>query len=472
MASPNSRRRFLASAAGGLLAAPAWARMLPGADPAAAERDAAARLARPLPRQVAWQDFELGLVFHFDMPVYAPGGWNWVRKTFDPALYRPAKLDTDQWIDAARALGARYAIFTATHFGGFLQWQSDLYPYGVKQSPWRGGRGDVFRDFVESCRRARIAPGVYLSCHRNAYWKVDHHRVDWGRGGPGQKAFARVCEKMVEELCTRYGPLCEIWFDAGLLAPSEGGPDVVPIVDKHQPYCVFYHSPQRREHRWIGNEQGVAGYPCWSTMPDARTAEAAHRGTMRDAKKLLAHGDPQGKLWSPAMVDVPIRNHAWFWRPGEDAKVFPLASLVSMVYTSVGRNGNLILGATPDRDGLVPEADRRRYAELGAEIRRRFAKPLAETRGRGDTVELALPRPARVDHAILMEDIAEGERVRKYAVEGLVPGGVWQKLCEGSSIGHKRIERFAPADVAKVRFRALESVGQPRLGKLAVYAVG
>jgi len=110
---------------------------------------------------------------------------------------------------------------------------------------------------------------------------------------------------------------------------------------------------------------------------------------------------------------------------------------------------------------LMPEADLRRCGELGAEIRRRFSRPLAETRGQGDTVDLTLPKPARVDHVVLQEDTAAGERVRKYAVEGLVSGETWQMLCEGTSIGHKRIERFAPVEVAKVRFRAVESVGGP-----------
>jgi len=61
---------------------------------------------------------------------------------------------------AAQACGARYAIFTATHFNGFMQWQSDLYPYGLKQTRWRGGRGDVVADFVASCRQAGITPGL------------------------------------------------------------------------------------------------------------------------------------------------------------------------------------------------------------------------------------------------------------------------------------------------------------------------
>jgi len=68
---------------------------------------------------------------------------NTSRKVFDTELYNPVKLDTDQWIESAKACGAKYAVFTATHFNGFMQWQSDLYPYGVKQAAWRGGKGDV-----------------------------------------------------------------------------------------------------------------------------------------------------------------------------------------------------------------------------------------------------------------------------------------------------------------------------------------
>ncbi len=60
-------------------------------------------------------------------------------------------------------MGCGYAVFTATRFNGFMQWQSDLYPYGLKQTSWRANKADVFGDFVESCHKYGIAPGVYLS---------------------------------------------------------------------------------------------------------------------------------------------------------------------------------------------------------------------------------------------------------------------------------------------------------------------
>lgn len=78
-------------------------------------------------------------------------------------------------------------------------------------------------------------------------------------------------------------------------------------------------------------------------MPDLMTAEAAQKGKR---KLLFEHRDPEGRLWCPAMVDVPLRDHNWFWCPGEDHKVELLERLVSFYYQSVGRNCNLVVGLT------------------------------------------------------------------------------------------------------------------------------
>ena len=425
---------------------------------------------KPTPAQLAWQDFEVGIVFHYDMPVFAAEGWKAYKSVFDPNLYQPRRLDTDQWIEAAKAAGCGYAIFTATHFNGFLQWQSDLYFYGLKQTSWRGGKADVFGDFVNSCRKAGIAPGVYLSCHRNAFQKVWGYKVNWGAGGEGQAEFARLGARMTEELVSRYGPLCEIWYDAGLLHPNDGGPDVLPVVDRHQKNIVFYHSPQRREHRWIGNESGYAGDPCWATMQDLASAERAHQQGGRQSRDELLHGDPNGTLWSPGMVDVPIRNHEWFWRPNDDQKVYSPEAMLEMYYKSVGLNCNLIFGGTPDRDGLIPEADFRSYAAFGKEIKRRFGKPVATTSGKGNLLRLRLKTPARIDHVSIMENIAQGERIRGYKVEGLTGAGQWTLLGEAESIGHKRIHRFSPVEAAEVRLTVSKSTAEPLIRSLSVYS--
>ena len=458
-----TRRQFLGVAAGavGAVRVGAMAETPAGDGP---------RLPRPSAAQMAWQDCEVGLLYSFDLAI-AAGRFprnNTVRERMDPKLYNPTKLDTDQWLEAAKAAGAGYAVFTATHFNGFMQWQSDLYPYGCKQAAWRGGKGDVVADFVASCRKADIRPGIYFSTHRNVYWEVWGHYVDWGKGkGTDRQAkFNRVAEKMTDELCSRYGPLVQIWYDAGVKTPQQGGPDVLPIFEKHQPNSVFYHSGQRSDHRWIGNEAGRSGYPCWATMP-GRAGSVSHNHPTW--KRFLGKGDPEGTYWSPGMADTPLRNHNWFWKPGQDKSVKPLKGLTASYYGSVGQNCNLLLGEVIASDGLVPACDIERLAEFGKEVRRRFGKPVAQTAGTGGSVELKMPKPTRIDHVVIMEQIARGERIRRYEVEGLVAGNRWQTLCEGQSVGHKRIQQFDAVEVSTVRLKTTECVATPQIRQLALH---
>jgi alpha-L-fucosidase len=122
-------------------------------------------LVKPTPEQAAWQDLELGMFYHFDINVFTDAGegaWH-NQGGLDPSLYNPAKLSTDQWLEAAKALGAKYSVFVAKHCTGFLSWQSDLYPYGVKQSKWRDGKGDVVKDYIASCKKQGVKPGLYCS---------------------------------------------------------------------------------------------------------------------------------------------------------------------------------------------------------------------------------------------------------------------------------------------------------------------
>jgi alpha-L-fucosidase len=421
----------------------------------------------PSPAQLAWHDMELGMFFHFDIPVYKQG-WDWRSWTDFPApdLYRPARLDTDQWMEAARAMGARYAVFVAKHCSGFLQWQSDLYPYGVKQSSWRNGKGDVVADFVESCGKYGIKPGLYASVSANGFLGVDNPGlVNHGQGGDDakQREYVRICEQMAVELWSRYGELCEVWFDGGAIPADQGGPDLIPILEKHQPDAIVFQGPPGTPNmiRWVGNERGVAPYPCWSTTHHG-TGEA---GTVEGSFA----GDPDGRRWIPGECDVPIRNHEWFWQPGDERKIYPLDELMEKYCCSVGRNCNLLLNANPGPDGLVPEADLKRYEEFGREIHRRFATAVASTSGSGTLIDLDLEGSRAVNHVVLMEDISRGERILEYVVEYLAGGETWRTLCAGESIGHKRIQQFDTVLTSRIRLRATKTKAAPHLRRLAAH---
>jgi hypothetical protein len=159
------------------------------------------------------------------------------------------------------------------------------------------------------------------------------------------------------------------------------------------------------------------------------------------------------------------------WSTENEKNLKSLDELIEIYYKSVGRGTVLLLNSAPDTTGLIPEADMKLYRQFGDEIRRRFGKSIAETEGKGDIVELDLGSKQEIDHSIIMEDIAFGERVREYVIEGL-NDEQWFEIARGISIGHKKIDRFEPVRVSKIRFRNVRSAAPPVIRKMSAYLVG
>lgn len=285
-----------------------------------------------------------------------------------------------------------------------------------------------------------------------------------------------MVEGMVKEICTNYGELFEIWFDGGADHPDNGAPDVLPIVRRYQPNCLFYHNGQLAEARWGGSESGTVSYPSWATFPYRATGagESAKKDIAKDGYKLLKEGDPNGKYWVPAMSDAPLRGyngrHEWFWEPEDEAHIFPLENLMEMYYKSVGRNSTLIMGLTPDPNGLIPEPDVIRLKEWGDEIKRRFSIPIASASGKGNKIVLKFKGSVLINHLIIQEDIRYGERIRSYEVQGLI-NGKWIILAKGKSIGHKRIEQFESIKINQLRLIIKDSERSPVLKNISAYFV-
>lgn len=404
------------------------------------------RLAVPTPQQAAWQDLEIGMFIHF-----APNTWQ--DQEYDDLStplekIDPAKLDTDQWVRAAELMGAKYIVFVAKHVGGFCMWQTDTTDYGIKNTPWRGGKGDVLGDLAASCRRRGMKLGVYLSPQDRKHGAEVSGKC---KTEEEQSAYNKLYRQQLIEVLSRYGRMVEVWFDGSNVI------EVGDILRKHAPNAMIFQGPHATI-RWVGNEDGVAPYPAWNAVPEE---------VWRACKATAEHGDPNGAIWLPNECDARIRRD-WFWNSRNASTLKTVDQLMEMYYRSVGHGATLLLNHTPDTSGLIPEADVRRGAEFGAEVKRRFGKPLAEVSGKGTAVELKLPRAHLIDHIITMEDITRGERVREYVVEGLV-GGQWRELARGSAIGHKKIDRIPPVEVESVRLHCTEYAADPIIRTLAVY---
>jgi alpha-L-fucosidase len=427
---------------------------------AAAQRNEG-QLAQPTPQQLAWQDLELGMFVHL-----APQTWQdseTDRMTIAPADIDPEKLDTDQWVRVAEAMGARFIVFVAKHEGGFCWWQTATTDFGVRNTPWRAGKGDVLKDLAASCRERGIRLGVYLSPQDRK------HGVGVGgraKEAGGQAGYERLFRQQLTEVLSRcgsspgpptrqprWGGISEVWFDGSLVF------DVGDILKRYASRAVVFQGPQA-SIRWVGNEDGVAPYPAWNAVRFPKPG-------VKWGDYTAADSDATGNRWLPIECDARIRA-TWFWRTDNAQTLKSVERLMDMYYRSVGHGATLLLNQTPDRTGLIPEADTRRAAEFGAEIRRRFGTTLAQTHGAGLQLTLRLAASTPVDHIVTMEDLRDGERVRSYIVEGQ-QDGTWQQLAAGTAIGHKKIDRITPARVSEVRLRILESVGTPRIREFAAF---
>lgn len=422
---------------------------------------------RPSPSQLAWQREELALFLHFGVNTFTDREWGDGNE--DPAIFGPTGLDARQWARAARAAGARALILTAKHHDGFCLWPSRVTTHSVARSPWRAGAGDVVREFTDACKQEGLRAGLYLS--------------PWDRNAPvygDSPRYNDFYSDQLTELLTRYGPIAEVWFDG---ANGEGPngrrqvydwPRVFSLVRRLQPRAVMF-SDAGPDVRWCGNEAGVAGDPNWSTMDPAAVP---YPGAPGDAViAALQHGDAQGSVWRPAEVDVSIRP-GWFHHPAEDERVKSVDQLTDIWFTSVGRNSKLLLNVPPTRDGLLHATDVARLTELRAQLTALFAEDFALNRrvrwratGPLSAVgEVDLGRAVSAGIVRLEEDIVQGQRVARYAVHGSVDGA-WQELVRGTTVGYRKLDRFDPASVRRLRV-TVEGVVRPNPLRIGVYGGG
>ncbi|MFG2749651.1 alpha-L-fucosidase [Streptomyces xanthophaeus] len=380
---------------------------------------------RPTPAQLAWQQHGFGLFLHFGVNTF--GGCEWSDGTLDPALFAPCALDTRQWVRTAVEAGAAYVVLTAKHHDGFCLWPTATTAYSVASSPWRGGKGDVVGELAEACREAGIGLGLYLSpWDRNAACYEDPEAYD---------AYYR---QQLTELCTRYGPLYELWFDgAGSEGRTYDWDAAMAVVAGHQPDAMVFNMGLPTI-RWAGNEDGLAADPCWYTVDSTGISLYDDGVTALDRARYL-----------PPECDVPIRAN-WFWQEDDLHTLKSREHLLAVWYRSVGLGAGLLLNVPPDRTGRIDPADRARLLEFSGELARRFARPARATLAAGPDGEVVarFTAPVLLDHVELAEELTHGQFVTGHEV--LADG---QVIASGRTVGVRRVHAFAPVEVTRLTVR-------------------
>ena len=464
----------------------------------------------PSERQIRWQETELFSLIHFGLNTFTDHEWGYGEE--NPALFNPAKFDAGQVVAALKRGGLRGVILVAKHHDGFCLWPTATTRHNISKSPWRGGQGDLVREYADAAKKHGLRFGVYCS--------------PWDRNSAayGTTNYLPLYQAQLRELLTRYGTLFEVWFDGANGGDGYYGgarekrsidrftyydwPNTWGLVRQLQPAaCIF--GDVGPDCRWVGNEKGYAATDSWATFtPKGKTdpARPANGDSVNDTEGQAGHRN--GVAWMPAECDVPLRK-GWFWHANEDAAVRTPAQLLDIYFNSVGKGGCMNLGIAPNRDGLVAEADIRSLDAFGSLLRTLFAinyaesavvtasqvrawQPVPEAKHpfapanvtdhdrytywatddgvTNATLTLTLPAVAAFNVVRLRENIKLGHRVDGFAVD-VWQDGQWRECAKGQSIGACRLFLLdSKVKSDRVRLRITSAAACPCISDVGLFA--
>ena len=498
--------------------------------------------AKVLPRanQTDWMRLERTFFLHFGVNTFNEVEWGTGRE--EPSIFNPTALDANQWLDAVTNFGGKMIVLVCKHHDGFCYWPTRYTPHSVVASPWRDGKGDEVREVADAARAHGVKLAVYLSPADLYQLRINPKNPAgyYGNGSsnvlsviptdpasfqsnpakgraptPGFTNFTYVVDdynryfmNQLYELLTEYGPIGEVWFD---------GANPNPSVHETYNYAAWYDLIRSLQPgavimgkgpdvRWVGNEGGVGRTTEWSVVPLPTSPDKFHWPDMtgRDLGSRAKLKPGSHLWWYPAEVNTTIlQNSQWFWARNKQPRT--VTQLVDIFYTSVGRNGNLILNLSPDKRGLVPDNQLDALNRAAAIINETFATDLAKggiltadtanaannaalaLDGNLDTwweaapgktngmVTLTLPKAVTFDVVSLQEAVDHrGQRIESFVIE-TGNGSAWvaaEKISsdELTTVGHRRLIRLkSPVTTDQVRIRIIGSRLEPTLAELGLF---
>lgn len=404
---------------------------------------------RPTKKQLEFLDWELGVFFHFGIRTFYEGHRDWDGKEMALDAFNPTELDCEQWIRTAFEGGAKYAILVCKHHDGFANWPSKYTEYSVKNTPWKDGKGDVVREFVDACRKYDIKVGLYYSPAQFGLQKTD------------PKEYDDYFINQISELLTDYGKIDYLWFDG---CGSEGHKydekRIIGEIRRLQPEILIFNMWDP-DTRWVGNECGFAG------MPNVNVVNELDFSVRTNEKDEL-----ENAAFLPVECDFKICK-SWFYSENERATLKGIDELMGNYLYTVGRGANMLLNIAPDRRGLLPAKDAQRFIEFGKAVKAKFESPLArvdEPEITDGIFSIKLEEQTLIDAIELTEDITNCEKatsVKIYICPQYCGAPIFVGYAE--SIGHKLILTFPPASTGEVIFE-VRGKGGMKITSASVFA--
>jgi alpha-L-fucosidase len=266
------------------------------------------------------------------------------------ATFAPRPNAARDWLARAKRAGMRYAVLTAKHHDGFALWPTRAGGLSVAQSKYAG---DLVREFVDAARANDLRVGLYYSLcdwHHADYpaFRDEHRPYRFGREPrPTPEQWARFLEfqfAQMRELLTDYGQIDLLWFD--------GGWERTPEEWRAQEFVALIR----------GLQPGIV-------INDRLPGHGDY-----DTPEQFIPPQPPARRWETCLT----MNETWAWNP-RDTRYKSARALVHALCEVASRGGNLLLNASPDADGALPEPQIERLDALASWMER-HADAIHDTR--------------------------------------------------------------------------------------------
>lgn len=279
----------------------------------------------------------------------APKDW---KNTYDNLYKQFAAKDFDakKWAKQAKAMGAKYMIFTTKHHDGFALWPTKYSEYNITKSPY--GK-DIVKEVVDAYTAEGIDVYLYFSVQEwNNPDDIDKKPVTSEEIAKNDR-FLKYTRNQLLELLKNYPKMKGFWFDGtwdrGWISEPEFTYNLEKEMREMHPGLII-------GSRFRNDENGARHFDT-----NGKLLGDYEQGWERKMPKEFEW--LEGNDWDAVMTIPP--NGWGYMKDWSGLYTKTTDDIIDMLMHSVSMNGNFVLNFGPDGNGNMHPGEDKIAKELG-----------------------------------------------------------------------------------------------------------
>ncbi|WDF70680.1 alpha-L-fucosidase [Sphingobacterium oryzagri] len=276
---------------------------------------------------------------------------DWI-KTYDNLYkqFNPKDFDAKRWAKQAKAMGAKYVIFTTKHHDGFAMWPSKFTEYNISHTPYKK---DIVKEVVDAYEAEGIDVFLYFSVLE---WNNPNYMSGEPKTAEEKKRFAKFLaytRNQLLELLENYPTIKGFWFDGtwdrSWIQAAEFTYNLEKELRSKHPGLIIgsrFRNDEYGKRHFDSNGQLLGDY---------------EQGWERKLPAEYSWLD--GNDWDAVMTIPP--NGWGYMKDWSGLYTKDSYDLLDMLLHCVSMNGNFVLNFGPDAAGNMHPQEDKIAAEIG-----------------------------------------------------------------------------------------------------------